>query len=287
MAPTLPATSCSVTQTLIHESSLQLDTIYLTTDIAGTTRIDAIVSSICEIFNLESGIRTPTDTATIFADTPRASCLPRSIASDILKETSTRVLDSEVGTRTSLSKPAFAWSACLRFEAVEGFNQEFRAGGTGVKLGQLGIDFAAILVCDSIQERLLHLYSRNIEILAVSIHREGTVQVDDVSPLAFGRGVLCKAGDGVERLQIVQSVDSQVFLDVWKFIHSKPSNVEPYRSLSRGGIGGHVAVGQSCDTVFIAELLALCGGGQRSNRQGTDGTSLEHCFGIMPNLVVE
>lgn len=122
------------------------------------------------------------------------------------------------------------------------------------------IDFAAILVCDSIQERLLHLYGRNVEILAMAIHREGTVQVDNVSPLAFGRGVLCKAGDGIQRLEIVQSVDSQVLLDVWKFIHSKSSNVEPHRSLRRV-IGGHVAVCQSCDAVFITELLALGGGG--------------------------
>lgn len=134
MVPPLPTTSRSVTQTLIHESSLQFDTINLTTDIARTTRVDAIVGSICEIFNLESGIRTPTDTATVFADTPRATRLPGGIASDILKETSTRVLDSEVGIRTSLFQPAFAWSACLQFETVEGVNQEFRAGGTGVKL---------------------------------------------------------------------------------------------------------------------------------------------------------
>lgn len=118
------------------------------------------------------------------------------------------------------------------------------------------INFTAILVCDSVQERLLHLYSRNVEILAVTIQRECTVQVDNVSPLAFGRGVLCKASDGIQRIEIVQSVDSQILLDVWEFIHGKPSNVEPYRSLRRV-IVGHVAVCQSCDAVFIAELLAL------------------------------
>lgn len=89
MALSLPATSCSVTQTLIHESSLQLDTIHLTTDIARTTCVDAIVGSICEVFNLESGIRTPTNTAAVFADTPRTTRLPSGIAPDILKETST------------------------------------------------------------------------------------------------------------------------------------------------------------------------------------------------------
>lgn len=97
MDPSLPATSCSVTQTLIHESSLQLDTIDLTTDITSATRVNAVVRSICEIFNLESGIRTPTDAAAVFTDTPGAARLPRSITSDILKETSARVLDSEVG----------------------------------------------------------------------------------------------------------------------------------------------------------------------------------------------
>lgn len=125
LSPPLPATSRSVTQTLIHESSLQLDTINLTTDTASTTRVDAIVGSICEIFNLESGICTPTDTATVLADTPRATRLPSGIASDILKETSARVLDSEVGIRASLFQPPLVWGACLRFETMEGLNQEF------------------------------------------------------------------------------------------------------------------------------------------------------------------
>lgn len=75
----------------------------------------------------------------------------------------------------------------------------------------------------------------------MTIHLEGTVQEDNISPLALLRRDLCKAGDGSERLKIVQSVDSQVILNMWKLIRSKSSNVEPYLPLRRA-IDGYVAV---------------------------------------------
>lgn len=120
-------------------------------------------------------------------------------------------------------------------------NQVSRARSTSVKLDQSRVDFATGLVCDSDQERLLHFRTRSIEVLAMTIHLEGTVQEDNISPLALLRRDLCKAGDGSERLKIVQSVDSQVILNMWKLIRSKSSNVEPYLPLRRA-IDGYVAV---------------------------------------------
>lgn len=87
----------SVTQALIDESPLQLDTPHLAADRTRTARVQAIVRSVGEILNLESGICAPTDTATRFASTPRATRLPRSIASDIFKKGSTSSLSSFVG----------------------------------------------------------------------------------------------------------------------------------------------------------------------------------------------
>lgn len=64
--------------------------------------------------------------------------------------------------------------------------------------------------------------------IRVTIHAEDVVQIDDIAPFAFLGRDLAKTSNGLEGLEVIHGVDTNVVLNVRQLVGGESSHIEPY-----------------------------------------------------------
>ena len=203
----------SVAETLIHDPALQTHAVHLTADRRAATSVHTEIRGVGQISVLERGVGAPADAAPMIADAPGSPRLHRHVARELFNQGSAGGFGGSMRVGAFLFRPSLLRGGVggggdgdksFAFQAEKGLADVRGAGGVGVQLDQALVWTVGIRRRDGQEQTLLHLLAGDFDMVGMSVHDEGVVQVNEVTVLTLGGGGLRQTGKDLKRLMIVQ-----------------------------------------------------------------------------------